>query len=97
MQWKIEIERDGQIIYREEEHMADAYEKLIQAKDDTRGAAKVNLSYGESSEFARQKYSVSVTLTCDQNKQMLDRAFSLAIETMDDMVAKVEEKLGVGS
>lgn len=85
MLWVVEKVVDNKVVFRKEAVMADAYEKLIQAKDDTRAAAKVSLSYGQSTDFAREKFSIHVTLTCDQNEKMLKQATAMGIQAIQEL------------
>ncbi len=93
MQWSIERTIDGKVVSKEEKFMSDAFKKLIVAKDDTRGAARLSLGYGQATEFAREKYNIQVTLTCDQNKEMIEAAFDLGVETLKDLSEKIEKEL----
>ena len=84
---------DDKIVKKREVIMADAYEKLITAKDDTRGAARISLGYGQSTDYAKEKYNIQVTLTCDQNTDALDRAVELAISAIQGINSTVLEKM----
>jgi hypothetical protein len=85
MHWAVEKIVDDKVVARQEGIMADAYEKLIQAKDDTRAASKVSLSYGQSTDFGREKFTVHITLTCDQNEKMIRTATELGIQTVKEL------------
>jgi hypothetical protein len=52
----------------------DAFANLIKATDDTRGAARVTVTYGQATEYGGEKLHITVTLTCDQNSSTLSEA-----------------------
>lgn len=93
MQWSIEKWVGKEIVKKKVVVMADAFEKLIVAKDDTRGASRISLGYGESTEFAREKYNIQITLTHDQNEDKLNKAFELGMETLKRLSTRMEEEL----
>lgn len=85
IEWSVEKIVNGEIVAKKEGIMTDAYSQLIQAKDDTRGAAKVSVNYGQSTEFAREKYGILVTLTCDQNDKTITRAAELGMQKVKEL------------
>lgn len=93
MKWVVEKEVEGKVVMRKEGMLTDPYKKLLLATDDTRGAAKVSVGYGQSTEFAREKYNIQVTLSCDQNKTKLAEATDVAIDTIKELNEKVQKGL----
>jgi len=63
---------------------SDPFPKLIK----TDGNAKVTISVGRSLAYGELKVSASVTVTCDQQELVIDKAgelaFTKAVELVDD-------------
>lgn len=93
MHARIEKEVEGKVVAKKEIMVEDAYKHLIRAEGPTRGAARVSIGYGESTEFGREKYNVNVTLTCDQDAETLESATRLAVQTVKEMHAIVAKEL----
>lgn len=99
-QWRSQIESKGRVKTAEGELKDDAFQKLIQAQDDTRAAAQVAVTWGRVGDYGDPKITVTITLTCDQNKATIDAAgflaYAKACEFVDEIVTDVSRREGQG-
>lgn len=92
--WRATLEKDG-VVVAELSGPLDPFEELIQKN----GASTVGCNYGEAEKFGAKKLSFHVTLTCDQNTEMINKAGRLAFKTAfamfhegADIITELEEK-----
>lgn len=72
----------------------DSFKNLIRATDHTRGAARVAVTWGRAGEYGNPKVSVTITVTCDQDEETIDKAgflaYSKATELVDEVIKTTE-------
>jgi hypothetical protein len=92
--WRRQVEDREQINIQEGEVKDDSFKNLIRATDHTRGAARVSVTWGRAGEFSNPKVSVTITVTCDQDEETIDKAgflaYSKATELVDEVIKTTE-------
>jgi hypothetical protein len=85
--WSLTVEKEGRKpITKHGQLQGDEFAALV--TDPTGILARVNMNIGEGEDYGRLKVGASVSLTCDQNEPMIDKAAELAcrksMELMQD-------------
>lgn len=73
---------------------ADRAEDLISPKDSHHTAAtQLTIGYGQSQDFAKEKYYIQVAVSCDQNEETILRAGGVGVRLLKQLDGQVRSGL----